>query len=65
MAVLLSIEQARERLFSEGKTIAAFCKEHDLNQSLVSNVLAGRIKGKWGEARRAAILLGMKEGKIV
>lgn len=64
MPVLLTPEQARERLFRDGITIKVFCQRHQLNRSMVSDLLNGRKKGLRGETRRAAILLGMKEGRV-
>ncbi|MCC5882499.1 MAG: DNA-binding protein [Halomonas sp.] len=60
----LTREQAREALDKRGITIAEFCRAHDLNANLVSDLLAGRKKGRRGEAHRAAVLLGIKDGVI-
>jgi len=64
MPVLLTAEQARADLDRNGITIAQFCRQHDLNKNLVSDLLNGRKKGVRGEARRAAVLLGIKDGVI-
>jgi gp16 family phage-associated protein len=64
MPVLLTAEQARADLDRNGMTIAQFCRQHDLNKNLVSDLLNGRKKGVRGEARRAAVLLGIKDGVI-
>jgi gp16 family phage-associated protein len=64
MPVLLTAEQARAELDRKGITIANFCREHALNKNLVSDLLNGRKKGVRGEARRAAVLLGIKDGVI-
>lgn len=64
MHSLLTPEQARAALDRKGKSIAEFCREHDLNRNLVSDLLNGRKKGKRGEAHRAAVLLGIKEGVV-
>lgn len=57
-------EQARAALDRKGKSIADFCRQHELNRNLVSDLLNGRKKGKRGEAHRAAVLLGIKEGEV-
>ncbi|MGR1216553.1 DNA-binding protein [Pseudomonas solani] len=62
MPTLLTPEQARAALGREGKSIAQFCRQHALNKSLVSDLLNGRKKGLRGEAHRAAVLLGLKDG---
>lgn len=64
MPVLLTAEQARAELDRNGITIAQFCRAHGLNKNLVSDLLNGRKKGVRGEARRAAVLLKIKEGVI-
>jgi len=60
----LSRDQAREALSQRGITISEFCRAHDLNRNMVYDLLAGRKKGNFGEAHRAAVLLGIKEGVI-
>lgn len=60
----LTPEQARAALDREGISIAEFCRKHGLNRNLVSDLLNGRKKGKRGEAHRAAVLLGIKEGVV-
>lgn len=60
----LTPDQARENLDRMGMSIAEFCREHDLNKNLVSDLLNGRKKGRRGEAHRAAVLLGIKDGVI-
>ncbi len=44
-------------------SIAEFCRRHRLNKNLVSDLLNGRKKGRRGEAHRAAVLLGIKNGE--
>lgn len=60
----LSREAARQEMNRRGITIADFCRAHDINPNLVSDLLAGRKKGLRGEAHRAAVLLGIKDGVI-
>ncbi|TFY85780.1 DNA-binding protein [Pseudomonas kairouanensis] len=57
-------EQARAALDRKGMSIAEFSRTHDLNKNLVSDLLNGRRKGRRGEAHRAAVLLGIKDGVI-
>ncbi|WP_434674513.1 DNA-binding protein [Pseudomonas sp. R1-15] len=64
MPVLLTAEQARAELDRNGITIAQFCRVHGLNKNLVSDLLNGRKKGVRGEARRAAVLLRIRDGVI-
>lgn len=64
MHALQPPEQARAVLDREGKSIAEFSRQHGLNKNLVSDLLNGRKKGRRGEAHRAAVLLGIKDGQI-
>ncbi|ERI50496.1 hypothetical protein N878_08585 [Pseudomonas sp. EGD-AK9] len=60
---LLTPEQARAALDRKGMSIAEFSRLNGLNKNLVSDLLNGRKKGKRGQAHRAAVLLGIKEGE--
>ncbi|NWD54258.1 DNA-binding protein [Pseudomonas veronii] len=64
MPVPVTPEQARAALDRKGMSIAEFCRIHSLNKNLVSDLLNGRRKGRRGEAHRAAVLLGIKDGVI-
>lgn len=64
MPATVTPEQAREDLDRRGISIAEFSRKHGLNKNLVSDLLNGRIKGRRGEAHRAAVLLGIKDGVI-
>jgi gp16 family phage-associated protein len=57
-------DEARKELERRGISIAEFSRAHGLNPNLVSDLLAGRKKGLRGEAHRAAVLLGIKDGVI-
>jgi gp16 family phage-associated protein len=64
MPAPVTTEQARATLDRKGMSIAEFSRIHDLNKNLVSDLLNGRRKGRRGEAHRAAVLLGIKDGVI-
>ncbi|WP_268799050.1 DNA-binding protein [Pseudomonas huanghezhanensis] len=64
MPAPLTTEQARASLDRKGTSIAQFSRDHGLNKNLVSDILNGRKKGRRGEAHRAAVLLGIKDGEI-
>lgn len=57
-------EQVRAEFASQGIAVSAWARAHGLNRWTVFEVLHGRNKGCWGEAHRAAVLLGLKEGSI-
>jgi gp16 family phage-associated protein len=59
-----ALRLARERLVSQGLSTADFAKRHNLNPSTVYAVLNGQKKCLRGEAHRAAVLLGIKDGVI-
>jgi len=45
--------------------VQAFAREHGVDPATTYQVLAGRKKGRRGEAHKVAVLLGMKEGIIL
>ena len=61
----LTAEQARARQEEKGVTIADFARQNGLRYHTVQTVLAGKKKGRYGEAHKAAVALGMKAGVIV
>lgn len=54
--------QARAWLDQQGKSVQEFAREHGVDPATTYQVLAGRKKGRRGEAHRVAVLLGMKLG---
>lgn len=61
---LLSPEEARAKLDEQGLSIARWAVQHGLNPNTVSDLLNGRKKGVRGESHNAAVLLGLKRGKV-
>lgn len=57
-------KEVREDFARKGISIAEWAGQHNLNPHRVYDVLNGRNKGSFGEAHRAAVLLGLKEGVI-
>ncbi|WP_122581200.1 DNA-binding protein [Pseudomonas viridiflava] len=57
-------QQAREALERRGQTAKGFADQHNLNPSTVYAVLSGQSQCRRGEAHRAAVLLGIKDGVI-
>ena len=57
-------QQARDALEKRGQSAKDFAKQHDLNPSTVYAVLSGQSHCRRGEAHRAAVLLGIKDGVI-
>ena len=57
----LTRQEARQRLLSQGKTIRQWSKENGVHEGTVYELLRGAQKGHYGEAHRAAVLLGLKE----
>lgn len=58
-------DQVRAELKRKGVSITQWALANKLAPNLVFDVLGGRKKGDRGEAHRAAVLLGMKEGEVV
>jgi len=57
-------QKARGALDRRGQSVQEFAKQHHLNPSTVYAVLSGQSRGRRGEAHRAAVLLGIKDGLI-
>jgi gp16 family phage-associated protein len=60
--VALSGEQAKARLQAKGLTLREFAHKHGLSYRVVSEVVRGVNKARFGEGHRAAVALGMKAG---
>lgn len=57
-------EQVRQEFALRGISVAAWARQHNFAPQYIYDLLAGRTMGKRGEAHRAAVLLGLKEGII-
>jgi gp16 family phage-associated protein len=57
-------QKARDALERRGQTAKDFAEKHQLNPSTVYAVLNGQSNCSRGEAHRAAVLLGIKDGVI-
>jgi gp16 family phage-associated protein len=57
-------QKAREDLEKRGQSAKDFALLHDLSPSTVYAVLSGQSQCRRGEAHRAAVLLGVKQGVI-
>jgi len=57
-------DQVRADFEARGLTIAEWSRSHQIKSQTVRDLLLGRIKGRYGEAHRAAVLLGLKAGRI-
>ena len=53
---------AKEKLAQQGITALEFSKQKGLNYKTLLAVLNGTNKGRYGEAHRAAVALGLKKG---
>lgn len=61
---LLSPQEAKASLHKRGVTIRGWARQNGLSERIVHEVLRGRFKGKYGQAHRAAVLLGIKDGAL-
>ncbi|MHC5192746.1 DNA-binding protein [Pseudomonas frederiksbergensis] len=57
-------QEARSRLAHQGLSAKDWAEQHKLNPSTVYAVLNGQKKCLRGEAHRAAVLLGIKDGVV-
>ena len=61
---LRSPAEVRAELEALGIPIAEWARRNNLAPRRVYDVLTGRNMGRFGEAHRAAVLLGIKEGVV-
>ncbi|MCH5548439.1 DNA-binding protein [Pseudomonas syringae pv. syringae] len=64
MPGIRSAAQAKAWLDQQGKSVQEFARENCIDPATTYQVLAGRKKGRRGEAHKVAVLLGMKIGTI-
>ncbi len=64
MEKLKTADQAKAEIMKSGLTISKWAIKHNLSPSTVYAVLKGKLQGNYGEVHKAAVLLGMKEGRI-
>ena len=57
-------DEIRSDLSRRGVSIAALARQLDVHEQIVRDLLSGKAKGHRGEAHRAAVLLGLKQGVI-
>lgn len=58
-------DQVRAEFRRKGIAIAIWARKNGLSRSVVYGVLYGRLVGTYGDAHKAAVLLGLKDGEIV
>ncbi|WP_235587501.1 DNA-binding protein [Tepidimonas taiwanensis] len=64
MAHVRTSDEARRELERRGKTIRQFAREIGVSERIVYGLLQGRFLGRRGQAHKAAVLLGIKDGVI-
>jgi gp16 family phage-associated protein len=64
MKQIFSPTEARAELRRRGITVREFARRNHISAPTVYEVLGGRKQGHWGDAHRAAVLLGLKDGTI-
>lgn len=57
-------KEARQWLSEQGLSITEFARQHALDRMDVADVLRGKRVGNHGKAHDAAVLLGMKHGRV-
>jgi gp16 family phage-associated protein len=64
VAHTLKIEQVKTHLANAGISYAQWARENNVSKAAVYNVLLGRTKQLRGDAHKAAVLLGLKDGHL-
>lgn len=58
-------EQIKAEFERKGLSLSAWARQHGLRPAVVFDLLSGRQVGRYGQAHKAAVLLGLKDGEIV
>lgn len=61
---LKSPEDVRAELERRGIPVARAAKDLGVSPRVVYDLLKGRLRGRYGDAYRAAVLLGLKDGVV-
>ena len=64
MTPLKTAADVRADLDRRGKTIRETARDIGVSERVLHELLRGRFKGRRGQAHRAAVLLGMKDGVV-
>ncbi|WP_026600516.1 DNA-binding protein [Methylomonas sp. 11b] len=56
-------QEAKQKLIESGVTAAEYARQHGFKYTQVVAVLNGTNKGRYGEAHRIAVALGLKQGE--
>ncbi|GAB4173846.1 MAG: DNA-binding protein [Rhodocyclaceae bacterium] len=59
-----TVEDVKEEIYRRGKSVPEVAREIGVSPRIVYELLRGRIKGRRGQAHRAAVFLGLKHGVI-
>lgn len=59
----MTLNEVKEEFRKKGITRKEWAKKNGLNYRAVISVMNGTNKGEYGEAHRAAVALGLKEGE--
>lgn len=59
-----TVEDVKEDLYRRGKSVPDVAREIGVSPRIVYELLRGRIKGRRGQAHKAAVLLGLKRGVV-
>lgn len=65
MPKLVTLEEVNAALERTGTTASQIAAELGVDAYVVRGVLSGRLQGRWGDAHRVAVLLGLKEGEVI
>ncbi|MDD5297544.1 MAG: DNA-binding protein [Rhodocyclaceae bacterium] len=64
MSQLKTPEEVRADFERRGVNVSKWARDHGLTRQAVFDVINGKTKGKRGNAHKAAVLLGIKDGVI-
>lgn len=56
--------QVKRDFRRRGVTVTAWAEKHGIHHQTVRDILDGKLKGHRGDAHKAAVLLGLKDGVL-
>lgn len=58
-------EEVKADFARKGISLSAWARQNGIHPKQVHDVLSGRTRGKYGDAHKIAVLLGIKDGEII
>jgi len=61
---LRTVKQVKDDFHRKGINVSAWARNHNIHPQTVQDLFRGKLVGNRGQAHRAAVLLGLKDGDV-